>query len=148
MADGTGVTGCSPLLYVHPGWMEMQENKRPLSPHLAIYSWQVSNTLSILHRATGAALSLGALALLAWLAAAAAGEAAYNVVLNILSGPFGYLILLGFSASFFYHLGNGVRHLFWDAGLGFDKNFARLSGWFTLLAAVAATLFYWLGAIR
>ncbi|HJP03689.1 MAG: succinate dehydrogenase, cytochrome b556 subunit [Chromatiales bacterium] len=123
----------------------MPETKRPLSPHLGIYSWAVSNTLSILHRMTGVALSVGTLALLSWIVAAAAGETAYNSVLYVLSGPLGLLILLGFSASLFYHLGNGIRHLCWDAGLGFAKNFARLSGLFTLLAAIIATALYWLG---
>ncbi|MDP6436893.1 MAG: succinate dehydrogenase, cytochrome b556 subunit [Gammaproteobacteria bacterium] len=124
----------------------MPEIKRPLSPHLAVYSWQTSNTLSILHRMTGVALSFAALGLISWIVAVAAGEAAYNRVLSVLSSPLGYLVLFGFSASLFYHLGNGIRHLSWDAGLGFEKNFARLSGWFTLLIAVIATVLYWLGA--
>jgi succinate dehydrogenase / fumarate reductase cytochrome b subunit len=125
--------------------MEMQEDKRPLSPHVSIYSWQVSNTLSILHRVTGVAMSLGALALLAWVIAIAQGEAAYNSVTEILGGPLGMLLLFGFSASFFFHLGNGIRHLFWDAGYGFDKNVARLTGWVTLIVAVLLTVLFWVG---
>jgi succinate dehydrogenase / fumarate reductase cytochrome b subunit len=125
--------------------MEMQENKRPLSPHLSVYSWQVSNTLSILHRMTGVALSMGTLALLAWVVAIARGEAAYNTVMAVLSGPVGMLLLFGFSASFFFHLGNGIRHLFWDAGYGFEKNRARLTGWITLAGAVIVTLAFWAG---
>lgn len=123
----------------------MQEDKRPLSPHVSIYSWQVSNTLSILHRVTGVAMSLGALALLAWVIAIAQGEAAYNSVTEILGGPLGMLLLFGFSASFFFHLGNGIRHLFWDAGYGFDKNVARLTGWVTLIVAVLLTVLFWVG---
>jgi len=123
----------------------MQENKRPLSPHLGIYSWQVSNTLSILHRMTGVALSLGALALVAWVISISLGEDAYNAVTAILSGPVGMLLLFGFSASFFYHMVNGIRHLFWDAGYGFEKNFARRSGWAALAVAVLLTLIFWAG---
>jgi succinate dehydrogenase / fumarate reductase cytochrome b subunit len=123
----------------------MPEVNRPLSPHLGIYKWEVSNTLSILHRMTGVALSVGTLALLAWIISAAIGEAAFNCVTEILSGWLGLLILFGFSASFFYHFGNGIRHLCWDAGYGFDKAFARFSGWVTFIAAVVMTVLFWIG---
>ena len=123
----------------------MPERKRPLSPHLTVYKWEVSNSLSIFHRMSGIALSAGILALLAWLISAALGEAAYNCVLNILKGPVGVLVLFGFSISFFYHLGNGIRHLVWDIGYGFDKEVARLSGWFVLGTSIACTALFWLG---
>jgi succinate dehydrogenase / fumarate reductase cytochrome b subunit len=125
----------------------MPEIKRPLSPHLGIYEWRVSNSLSIFHRMTGVALSVGVLALLAWLISAALGEETYNFVLELLRGPLGMLVLFAFSASFFYHLGNGIRHLVWDAGYGFDKEVARLSGWFVLGAAVGCTVLFWLGVM-
>ena len=125
----------------------MPEKNRPLSPHLGVYSWQVSNTLSILHRMTGVVLSLAALALVAWLVATAMGEQAHATVIELLAGPLGLLILFGFSASFFYHLGNGIRHLFWDAGYGFDKHFARKSGWVTLIAAAVVTALFWAGVL-
>ena len=125
----------------------MPEIKRPLSPHLGIYKWQGSNSLSILHRMTGVALSAGAMALLAWVISAALGEDTYNSVLELLSGPLGMLLMFGFSASFFYHLGNGVRHLVWDAGYGFDKEVARLSGWFVLGVAIASTALFWFGVL-
>jgi succinate dehydrogenase / fumarate reductase cytochrome b subunit len=121
----------------------MSEMNRPLSPHLGVYKWQVSNTLSILHRLTGVVLSVGALALLAWIISAALGREAYESVRALLAGPLGLLLLFGMSASFFYHLANGIRHLFWDAGYGFDKDFARLSGWATLIAAVLVTALFW-----
>lgn len=122
----------------------MSETNRPLSPHLGIYKWQVSNTLSILHRLTGVSLSCGALALLAWIVGAASGPQAHAAVTELLAGPIGLLLLFGFSASFFYHLGNGIRHLFWDAGWGFDKEIARRTGWVTAIAAVILTALYWL----
>lgn len=121
----------------------MSQVNRPLSPHLGVYKWQISNTLSILHRLTGVALSIGALALLAWVVGAALGPQAYESVRTALAGPLGMLILFGFSASFFYHLANGIRHLFWDAGYGFDREFARLSGWVTVVAAAAVTALFW-----
>jgi succinate dehydrogenase / fumarate reductase cytochrome b subunit len=132
------------LFIVHASVVsQMSEIQRPLSPHLSVYKWTVASSLSILHRLTGVVLSMGALALIAWVLAAAMGSEAYDQVFAILSGPFGLLILFGFALSFFYHLGNGIRHLFWDAGYGFDKDFARLSGWATLIAAVLVTALFW-----
>ena len=102
-------------------------------------------TLSILHRMTGVALSLSALALVAWVVAAASGEEAYATVAAVLGGWFGTLLVLGFSASFFVHLANGIRHLFWDSGYGFEKATAHKSGVFTLVVAGALTALFWLG---
>jgi succinate dehydrogenase / fumarate reductase cytochrome b subunit len=123
----------------------MPEKKRPLSPHVGIYKWQVSNTLSILHRATGVALFVGALVLVAWIVSLALGQASYDRVLNVLRGPLGLLLLFGLSAAFFYHMGNGIRHLAWDAGYGFEKRLAQKTGWFTVLASIAFTILFWLG---
>jgi succinate dehydrogenase / fumarate reductase cytochrome b subunit len=88
-------------------------------------------------------LSLSTLALIGWVVAAATDSETYGQLTALLGGPLGLLLLFGFSLSFFYHLGNGIRHLVWDAGYGFDKTVARLSGWFTLLAAVLVTLIFW-----
>lgn len=122
----------------------MSEIKRPLSPHLTAYKWTVASALSILHRATGVALSAGAVALVAWIVSAAASAEAYDLVAGVLAGPLGMLLLAGFSISFFFHLGNGIRHLAWDAGYGFDKAVARKTGWFTLIFAIILTALYWL----
>ena len=127
--------------------VRMPETNRPLSPHIGIYSWQISNTLSILHRLTGLALTMGALTLLAWIVSAALGADAYATVTGLLSGPVGLIVLCGVSASFFYHLANGVRHLFWDAGYGFEKQTARASGLFAVGAALLATLLFWFGVL-
>ena len=125
----------------------MAQTERPLSPHLGIYSWQISNTLSILHRATGVMLSLGALVLVGWLIAISAGYEAYARVIAWLSGPFGRLLLFAWTFCFFYHLGNGVRHLFWDAGIGFEKRQARLSGWAVVAFAIGLSLAVWATAL-
>jgi len=125
----------------------MSESNRPLSPHVGIYRWQVSNTLSILHRLTGLALSFGALSLLAWIVSAALGADAYARVAGVLGGPFGLLVMFGVTASFFYHLANGVRHLAWDAGYGFDKPVARTTGWLAVAAAIVATAGFWMVAL-
>jgi succinate dehydrogenase / fumarate reductase cytochrome b subunit len=125
----------------------MPEINRPLSPHLSVYKWQVANTLSILHRATGVFMTLGALAFAAWIISAAVSEDSYAQVLGWLAGPFGLLVLFGLSFAFFYHLGNGIRHLVWDAGYGFDKQVARMSGWAVFIGALVATASFWLGVL-
>ena len=122
----------------------MTEVNRPLSPHLGVYRWQVSNTLSILHRMTGVMLTIGALAMAGWLVALASGPDTYLAVLGLLRSPVGVLLLFGWTFCFFYHMCNGIRHLFWDAGYGFDIRQARLSGFAALGAATFLTVMFWL----
>jgi succinate dehydrogenase / fumarate reductase cytochrome b subunit len=117
----------------------MPVRARPLSPHLRIYRWQMGNTLSILHRMTGVALALGIVALSYWLISLAGGDAAYGSAMRVLWSPVGILFLVGWTFSFLYHLLNGVRHLFWDAGYGFERTQRHLSGWIAVLGALALT---------
>lgn len=121
----------------------MSNTERPLSPHLSIYRWPVTMTLSILHRITGVAMSVGLFVLAWWLYAIAAGADAYADVLALLSSLPGRLLLIGWSFAFFLHLANGVRHLFWDSGRGFEKSQANASAWFALVFAIAMTAGYW-----
>ncbi|HWK74112.1 MAG TPA: succinate dehydrogenase, cytochrome b556 subunit [Povalibacter sp.] len=116
---------------------------RPLSPFL-IYRWQYTMALSFLHRAAGCALSVGLLLLVYWLAAAAAGADAYANAQQVFANPLIRLVLFVISFSFFYHLMNGVRHLFWDAGYGFEKAVARKSGWFVFLGGLVLTVLFWI----
>lgn len=118
----------------------MPRYPRPLSPHLGIYRWQIGNTLSILHRFTGAALALGLIALSYWFVSLAGGPASYAAAARLLASPVGLAVLLGWTFSFLYHLLNGVRHLFWDAGKGFERTQRHLSGWLAVLGAIALTL--------
>ena len=92
-------------------------------------------------------LSAAALTLVVWIVAVASGADSYAGVVELLGGPLGMLVLFGFSASFFYHLANGIRHLFWDAGYGFDKHFARLTGWLAIGAAGILTIVFWWGVL-
>ncbi len=121
----------------------MSDTKSPLSPHLSIYRWPITMTLSILHRVTGVAMSVGLVVLCAWLVSAAAGAADYERVASLLSTVIGRLMLVGFSFAFFFHLANGVRHLFWDVGYGFEKYQANASAWFVLLLASGMTAAFW-----
>lgn len=121
----------------------MARSQRPLSPHLQIYRWQWTMALSILHRMAGVALGLGSLLLVYWLAAAARGPAAYAQAQGFIGSWFGMLLLLGFSVALFYHLANGIRHLFWDAGRGFELKTAYGSGIAVLAATAVLTILAW-----
>jgi len=115
---------------------------RPLSPFLS-YRWQYTMALSFLHRMTGCAMSVGLLLLTYWLVAAATGADAYAKAQQCFAHPLVRVLLIGFSFSFFYHLLNGVRHLVWDVGHGFEKKTARMSGWVAFLGAVVLTAYFW-----
>ena len=121
----------------------MPTRVRPVSPHLQVYRWQLSNTLSILHRLTGVALALGLLALSYWFVSLAGGEREYESALRIIGSPIGIAILIGWTFAFLYHLLNGVRHLFWDVGLGFGPSQRHASGWLAFLGAVILTACVW-----
>lgn len=120
----------------------MAQPERPLSPFMQ-YRWQYTNTLSILHRITGVLLSLCFFVLVYWLAAAAAGPERYAAAQATLGSPLLQLLLAGGMFSFCYHLLNGVRHLFWDAGYGFELPVARKSGLAVAAAALVLTPVLW-----
>jgi succinate dehydrogenase / fumarate reductase cytochrome b subunit len=124
----------------------MAQRARPLSPFMH-YRWQYTNTLSILHRITGVLLSLGFLLLVYWLAAAAAGPGRYAAAVATLSSPLAQLVLFGAAFAFCYHLLNGIRHLVFDLGHGFELRTARRSGWAVAIGAVVLGLVVWL-AVR
>ncbi len=115
--------------------------KRPLSPHLQIYRPQITSVLSILHRLTGIFLSFAVLALVAWVWALAVSPVCFEEISIFLSTWYGKIIFFGVLFSFFYHLLNGVRHLFWDAGYGFELPQVTYSGWIVVGLSGAATLF-------
>jgi succinate dehydrogenase / fumarate reductase cytochrome b subunit len=100
--------------------------------------------LSILHRITGCALSVGLLMFVYWVVAIAGGADAYAEAQQVLAHPLWRLALVVFSFAFFYHLLNGIRHLVWDAGVGFEREAARTSGWIVFIAAVLATAGFWM----
>ena len=101
---------------------------RPLSPHLQVYRLPLPALMSISHRATGVLLAAGSLVIVYWLAAVASGPDAFAAAQALLGSLPGRALLLVFTFSLFYHLGNGIRHLFWDAGLGFELRTAHASG--------------------
>ena len=102
--------------------------ERPLSPHLQIYRWPVSMATSITHRVTGIGLAIGTLLVAWWLIAAASGAQAYDTFSTYARSPLGLLILFGFVWSLAFHLLNGIRHLVWDSGFGFNPKAAERVG--------------------
>ncbi len=124
-----------------------QTDKRPLSPHLQIYKLPITAKLSVIHRGTGVVLSIGLILLAIVLASAASGETAWASMNWFLSSWLGYLILIGFTASLYFHFCNGIRHLFWDAGKGLDLESAEKSAYGVLIATVALTVFTWVIAL-
>lgn len=118
--------------------------KRPLSPHLQVYRPQITSVLSILHRITGVLLALGTLHLVTWILAAAHGPEAFAAIQAFTASWLGRLLLFGWTAALFYHLANGVRHLMWDTGFGFEPAQVTASGWAVLLVATALTALTWL----
>ena len=121
----------------------MSRSNRPLSPHLQVYKPQLTSILSITHRATGVALAAGTIFLIWWIVAAATGEEYFSLVQGIMTSWFGLIVLLGFSWAVFYHLCNGIRHLFWDAGYGFELDTAYKSGWATVAGSFLLTGIAW-----
>lgn len=122
----------------------MASNNRPLSPHLQVYKPQLTTFMSITHRATGIALAVGTLMLVCWLIAAATGESAFNEVQAFLGSIIGRLLLLGWSFALFYHMCNGLRHLFWDTGKGFEIETAYMTGRIVIAASILLTIGAWL----
>jgi succinate dehydrogenase / fumarate reductase cytochrome b subunit len=117
---------------------------RPLSPHLEIYRWPITMTMSILHRITGVALYLGTLLLAWWLVAAATGPQQLSTVQAVLGHPLGLMVLFGYTWALMHHMLGGIRHFLWDMGLA-DGPAERV--WLsaaTMVGSVALTLLLWL----
>ena len=122
----------------------MRSADRPISPHLQIYRWQLTSVLSILHRAAGVALSIGAIVLVWWLVAAASSPEAFDAVTEFLYSWLGLLLLFGWSVALFYHLCNGIRHLWWDTGRGLELGSVYAGGWAVLAATAVLTVLVWI----
>ena len=122
----------------------MSTDNRPLSPHLQVYRLPFTAITSISHRISGALLAAGSLVLVYWVAAVAAGAERYAGASAVLGSVPVRLLMFIWTFILFYHLCNGVRHLFWDAGYGFDLAVAQRSGQAVIGGAGALTLITWL----
>lgn len=124
--------------------------ERPLSPHVQIYRWPVTMATSIVHRVTGVAISAGTLLVVWWLLATATGPDEYATFSLVARSPLGLLVLFGFVWSLAFHLLNGIRHLFWDAGFGFGVKTAERTGIIVIVISVllAITVFAYAFAVK
>ncbi|MBB6189422.1 succinate dehydrogenase, cytochrome b556 subunit [Rhodanobacter sp. MP7CTX1] len=121
----------------------MADTRRPLSPHMQVYRWQVQMVTSILHRATGIALAVGSLLVICGLLDLAAGEDSFNHFKSMIGSPLGMVLLIGWTWALFYHLCNGIRHLIQDAGAGYAITQFVRSSWLSVIASVVLTLLVW-----
>lgn len=118
--------------------------KRPLSPHLQVYRWQITNTLSIFHRLTGIGLCFSLVFLVAWLGCLALSIDAYNGFMSLFHSFVGQFIFIMSLLGLYYHLANGIRHLAWDAGYGFSLKVTTITGWLVVIFSFLATLLTWM----
>ncbi len=124
----------------------MAARARPLSPHLQVYRLPLVAVMSITHRITGLALAVGTILLAAWLGGGAYSPAAFADLSGFLASWFGQLLLLGWSVALYYHLCNGIRHLFWDIGKGFELVQAHRANGIVLVATLVLTVATWVAA--
>ena len=116
---------------------------RPLSPHLQVYRFQITSVLSICHRFSGMALTFGTPVLALWLWSAAYSPECFAWLSRQCAAWYGQVALIGWSFAFFYHLANGIRHLFWDIGKGFALTTVTRTGVAAVLFAVILTTLTW-----
>ncbi len=122
------------------------EDTRPLSPHLQVYTPQINMVMSIVHRITGAALYVGTLLLAWWLIAAATGPEYFAYVNGLMGTLLGRIILLGYTWALLHHMFGGIRHLIWDTGRGFELGTVDAMCWASLIASLAGTVIIWMAA--
>ena len=119
---------------------------RPLSPHLQIYRLTWTMAMSIVHRATGAALYVGISLLAIWLVALASGPSAFEAVQWFFGSPIRILVLFGYTWVLLHHMLGGVRHLVWDFGYGMERRGRIAMARFTLIGSVVLTILVWVVA--
>ena len=122
----------------------MSARPRPLSPHLQVYRWQMTSVLSILHRGTGLFLVLGSVMIAFWVVALALSHNIFTGYQAWLGSLLGKVLLASWSFSLFFHWANGIRHLLWDAGWGYEIERVYITGWIVVLLSVVLTGLLWL----
>ena len=121
----------------------MSNRTRPLSPHLTIYRWPLTMILSILHRATGVSLSIGLIIFSVWLFAVAFGEQYFTFLVYMSSSWISKFLLVVWTFAFFLHFCNGLRHLYWDTGRGFDRDRVEMSARIVVFSSLLLTSIFW-----
>ena len=122
------------------------DNNKPLSPHIQIYSWNISSLISISHRITGVINILALTIICFWIASFLFGSSIYGIIQNILNSFFGKLLVIGITWSFSFQILSEIRHLFWDLGYGFEIKTSKISGVIVIFGSFVITiLIYILG---
>ena len=121
--------------------------QRPLSPHLQIYRPEITSILSIFHRITGITLSVGSILLVLWIFTLSLGKSYYEYYTMFSQSWIGVLIFIGFTFALNYHLSNGIRHLFWDFGYGYELATVYKSGFAVILSSIILTVIIWIGIL-
>lgn len=121
----------------------MSKPQRPLSPHLQVYRLKLHMVMSGLHRITGLALGVGAFVLAWWATALATSQDYYEFFESLMVHPIGRLVLFGFSFALIFHALNGIRHLLWDTGRGFEKGQVKTSGIIVIILTIILTVAVW-----
>tara|TARA_B100001778_G_scaffold105422_1_gene86167 strand:- start:15 stop:395 length:381 start_codon:yes stop_codon:yes gene_type:complete len=121
--------------------------QRPLSPHLQIYRPEITSVLSIFHRITGITLSVGSILLVLWIFTLSLGKSYYEYYTMFSQSWIGVLIFIGFTLVLNYHLSNGIRHLFWDLGYGYELATVYKSGFAVILSSIILTVIIWIGIL-
>ena len=122
----------------------MDENNKPLSPHLQIYKWQISSLLSITHRIVGVINTLAITIICFWSLSLLFGVEGYQIINNFLKSFFGKFIAVGLCWTFSFHILNELRHLFWDLGYGFDLKVSKITGVSVLVGSFLFTILFYL----
>lgn len=122
----------------------MSKEKQPLSPHLSVYKWQVTNTLSILHRLSGFVLFIVGFSLSIWILSISIGQEMFDAITYIFTSPIAIALWILVTQAFFYHFLNGIRHLFWDIGKGFETRELKISGAIVVILSLILTALFWL----
>ena len=122
------------------------DNKNPLSPHIQIYSWNISSLISISHRITGVLNILALILICFWIASMLFGSTSYEFIYSILNSLFGKFLVIGITWSFSFQILSEIRHLFWDLGYGFEITTSKISGLIVIFGSFIITiLIYILG---
>ena len=122
------------------------DNNNPLSPHIQIYSWNISSLISISHRITGVLNILALTFICFWIASVLLGSVSYEFIYSILNSFFGKFLVIGITWSFSFQILSEIRHLFWDMGYGFELTTSKISGIIVIFGSFVITiLIYILG---
>ena len=122
----------------------MQNNNNPLSPHLQIYKWQISSLLSITHRIVGVVNIIAITLICFWTISLLFGPVTYQNINFFLNTMFGKFLIISLCWTFSFHILNEIRHLFWDAGFGFDLKISKITGFLALIGSFVLTILFYL----